>query len=172
MYEEIGGHNDSLKVCDDLDLMHRLYLVTKFKEIPEVLYIYRINGNNTFQVNGKLIRELNDRLYDQDIMALAKRFAEINSLEVVDLSGNQPPNPPEKGLRELPDNSVGLVIADDVLQRVADVRLLMSEIHRVLAPGGMLISRTPSTDGRGAFQDPTHVSFWNENSFWYYTREG
>jgi hypothetical protein len=23
---------------------------------------------------------------------------------------------------------------------------------------------------RGAFQDPTHVSFWNSNSFWYYTR--
>ena len=30
---------------------------------------------------------------------------------------------------------------------------------------------TPSTDGRGAFQDPTHVSFWNSNSFWYYTRK-
>jgi hypothetical protein len=28
---------------------------------------------------------------------------------------------------------------------------------------------TPSTDGRGAFQDPTHVAFYNENSFWYYT---
>ena len=28
----------------------------------------------------------------------------------------------------------------------------------------------PSTDGRGAFQDPTHVSFWNSNSFWYYTK--
>ena len=26
-----------------------------------------------------------------------------------------------------------------------------------------------STDGRGAFQDPTHIAFWNENSFWYYT---
>lgn len=26
-----------------------------------------------------------------------------------------------------------------------------------------------STDGRGALQDPTHVSFWNPNSFWYYT---
>ena len=33
-----------------------------------------------------------------------------------------------------------------------------------------LATLTPSTDGRGAFQDPTHVSFWNSNSFWYYTR--
>jgi hypothetical protein len=45
----------------------------------------------------------------------------------------------------------------------------MKEIYRVLAPGGWLIAQVPSTDGRGAFQDPTHVSFWNENSFKYYT---
>lgn len=48
---------------------------------------------------------------------------------------------------------------------------IMNELYRVLAPGGWLISRTPSTDGRGAFQDPTHCSFWNINSFWYYTRQ-
>jgi hypothetical protein len=46
----------------------------------------------------------------------------------------------------------------------------MSEIHRVLCDGGWAFIDVPSTDGRGAFQDPTHVSFWNENSFWYYTR--
>jgi len=34
---------------------------------------------------------------------------------------------------------------------------------------GILISQTPLTDGRGAWQNPTHVSFWNENSFWYWT---
>jgi hypothetical protein len=45
----------------------------------------------------------------------------------------------------------------------------MSEIHRVLAHGGWAFIEVPSTDGRGAFQDPTHVSFWNENSFLYYT---
>ena len=33
----------------------------------------------------------------------------------------------------------------------------------------MLLSMTPSTDGRGAFQDPTHVAFYNQNSFWYFT---
>jgi hypothetical protein len=30
---------------------------------------------------------------------------------------------------------------------------------------------TPSSDGRGAFQDPTHIAFWNENSFWYHTEK-
>jgi SAM-dependent methyltransferase len=47
----------------------------------------------------------------------------------------------------------------------------MSEIHRVLAPGGWAFIEVPSTDGRGAWQDPTHVSFWNENSFWYYSKK-
>jgi len=47
----------------------------------------------------------------------------------------------------------------------------MHEVYRCLAPQGWLLSQTPSTDGRGAFQDPTHVSFWNSNSFWYYTRK-
>jgi hypothetical protein len=45
----------------------------------------------------------------------------------------------------------------------------MGEIHRVLAHGGWAFIEVPSTDGRGAFQDPTHVSYWNENSFLYYT---
>jgi O-antigen biosynthesis protein len=45
----------------------------------------------------------------------------------------------------------------------------IKEVYRVLAPGGHFLSRTPSTDGRGAFQDPTHVAYYNENSFLYYS---
>jgi hypothetical protein len=47
----------------------------------------------------------------------------------------------------------------------------MEEAYRVLADGGWLMISVPSTDGRGAFQDPTHISYWNENSFWYWTRK-
>lgn len=167
VYEKIGGHDDSLKVCDDLDLMHRLYLVTKFKEIPEVLYVYRITGNNTYLTKNAMIRETNDKLYSANIHKLADRFAQVNKLLSIDLNNYVPDL--ESGI-PLPDESVGVIRARDVLQYVKDTRKVMSEIHRVLAPGGILLSATPSTDGRGAFQDPTHVSFWNENSFWYYTQ--
>jgi O-antigen biosynthesis protein len=160
VYEQIGGHDDSLKVCDDLDLMHRLYLVTKFKEITEVLYVYRITGDNTYQLKGDLIRQMNERLYDANIEKLARRFCDINGVDALQLDG----------LKGAKDNSAGLVVADDMLQYVADQRKVMSEIHRVLIPGGILLSRTPSTDGRAGFQDPTVKSYWNENSFWYYTR--
>jgi len=68
------------------------------------------------------------------------------------------------------DSSVGVVRAMDFLEHIPDSVALMNEIYRVLVDGGWLLSGTPSTDGRGAFQDPTHCAFWNENSFWYYTR--
>lgn len=73
------------------------------------------------------------------------------------------------------DNSVWIVRAFDFLEHIADKMHSLSEIHRILKPGGYLLSMTPSTigpdglAGMGAFQDPTHVSFWNKNSFWYVT---
>ena len=45
---------------------------------------------------------------------------------------------------------------------------LMNEAHRVLRKGGVFEIMVPSDEGRGASQDPTHVSRWNENSFYYF----
>ena len=68
------------------------------------------------------------------------------------------------------DNSVDEVVAQDFLEHIpiGKVVPLIEEIYRVLKPNGKFISLTPSTDGRGAFQDPTHCSFWNANSWLYY----
>jgi predicted SAM-dependent methyltransferase len=65
------------------------------------------------------------------------------------------------------------IIAQDFLEHIPQARVVfvMDEIWRVLKHGGRFESMTPSTDGRGAFQDPTHVSFWNYNSWLYYTEE-
>jgi O-antigen biosynthesis protein len=58
------------------------------------------------------------------------------------------------------------------LNEVADRgwRVLRLGAPPLLAGLGWLLSQTPCTNGRGAFQDPTHVSFWNSISFRYYTR--
>jgi SAM-dependent methyltransferase len=85
-------------------------------------------------------------------------------------------NPDYKGdifdvLESMPDNSVGLIRAVDFCEHIVDKIRLWNELYRVLAHGGMVLSLTPSTDGRGAYQDPTHVAFYNENSFWYWTNE-
>ena len=70
----------------------------------------------------------------------------------------------------LPDSCADEIRAFDFLEHIDNHKRIhiMTEIWRLLKPGGIFVSMTPSTDGRGAFQDPTHYSFWNENSFWYY----
>jgi predicted SAM-dependent methyltransferase len=70
------------------------------------------------------------------------------------------------------DNSVDEVRAFDFLEHVAtcDVIWLMEEIYRVLKPGGKLISFTPDAEcGQGAFADPTHLSFWTEARWLYFS---
>ncbi|MGA9408341.1 MAG: methyltransferase domain-containing protein, partial [Bacteroidota bacterium] len=69
-----------------------------------------------------------------------------------------------------PDSCAGVIRAYDIFEHLKDPIHTMKEAYRILAPGGWLIIQVPSTDGRGAFQDPLHVSFWNENSFTYYTK--
>lgn len=68
----------------------------------------------------------------------------------------------------LEDNSVDEILARDAIEHLKDPIHTMNEAWRVLKYGADFCITVPSTDGRGAFQDPTHVSFWNENSFLYY----
>lgn len=71
------------------------------------------------------------------------------------------------------DNSIEQVRAFDFLEHIAPDKTIfvVEEIWRVLKPDGILEHLTPSTDGRGAFQDPMHRSFWNINSWLYFTED-
>lgn len=66
------------------------------------------------------------------------------------------------------DNSVDELRAYDTIEHLVDRIHTMNEIWRICKDGAKVDILVPSTDGRGAFQDPTHVSFWNINSFLYY----
>lgn len=84
--------------------------------------------------------------------------------------------PPVEAINEFTGrqfSGIGCIRAKDFLEHVPQPRVVtvMNAIHASLVPGGWLLSMTPSTDGRGAFQDPTHVSFWNQNSWLYYCSE-
>ena len=185
VYKEIGGHNPELEICDDHELCIRTYLKTKMVHIPKVLYIYRYTGFNT-SVNTRNadIQIKTVELFNQYTRQLAERDAELNGLLKVDIGGGLNPYPGyfTVDLRDtanlqadlnngipLPDNSVGVLNASHIIDHLQDKTKIMAEIHRVLAHGGWAFIDVPSTDGRGAFQDPTHVSYWNENSFLYYT---
>ena len=186
-YDQAGGYDRALELLDDQDLMCRLYQLGPFCRIGKVLYLQRVHASNTQSDPDKNARIQGEtvRLYDQYIEGNALAWAQRAGLPALDLGGahNSPAGyrsldkAPGADIRAdayaylctLPDNSVGVIRASDFLEHVRDVVPLLNEIHRVLAPSGLLLTVTPSTDGRGASQDPTHVSFWNENSWWYYT---
>lgn len=48
---------------------------------------------------------------------------------------------------------------------------LMSEIHRVLKPGGMFYALTPAYPNAEAFQDPTHVNIITDQTWRYFCGE-
>jgi len=178
LYQELGGHNPELNICDDHELVIRSYLKTKFSFIPKVLYYYRWlpGGDNTQLQRNEAIQIKTFELFHQYGRQLAERDAELNGLIKVSLGENLYPNSGYVNCElkdELPfqDNSVGVISVNHVLQKLKDPIKSMSEIYRVLCDGGWAFIDVPSTDGRGAFQDPTHVSYWNQNSFWYYTRK-
>lgn len=187
-YEKVGGYDAARTVLDDQDLMCRLFHVGDFHHIPRCLYLQRMHPSNTQrdpEINAHIQRET-VALYDKYIEANAFAWTERRGLLALDLGAahRKPPGYlgvdqragegvdivatlPEK--LDLPDGSVGLMRAVDFLEHVPAKVPLINELYRLLAPGGMLLTMTPSSDGRGAYQDPTHVSFYNENSFWYYT---
>ena len=183
IYRDIGGHNVELDICDDHELMIRTYIKTKMCRVPEPLYIYRITGDNTYLERNAAIQTKTVELQREYAYQLAERDADLKGLLKVDVGGGLFPKPgymtiDQEGaditcdLNEgipLPDNSVGVINASHIIEHLKDPIKTMREIHRVLAHGGWVFIEVPSTDGRGAWQDPTHVSFWNEHSFWYYT---
>lgn len=72
----------------------------------------------------------------------------------------------------LPSKTFKYVVGKDFLEHLKPENgiKIMEEIYRVLDFGGKFEFLVPSTDGNnmGAFQDPTHYSFWNEKKFWYF----
>ena len=67
-------------------------------------------------------------------------------------------------------NSMDEVRASHIFEHLPKPLDTMNELYRVLKPGAVAHIDVPSSNGMGAFQDPTHVSFWNINSFIYYNR--
>lgn len=66
------------------------------------------------------------------------------------------------------DSTIEEIRAHDGPEHLKEKAHFMNEAWRVLQPRGILEIFVPTTDGRGAFQDPTHVSFWTPNDLFYF----
>lgn len=183
-YLEVGGYDAQLSVLDDQELMIRLFNAGDFHHIDRCLYFQRVHGDNTQAEasTNAFIQEQTVRYYEQHIDGLSMAWSRRRGLAVVTVrtSTSPPlvdPDPGEVVLidAERPafpfaDQTVGVIKAVELLQRLPDRAAFFNECFRVLTHGGLILTRTPSTDGRGAFQDPSHVAMYNENSFWYLTQ--
>lgn len=184
-YEGAGGHDASMPVGDDHDLVVRMLLSgARFARVPECLYLYRVHGQNTVATKNAAIQAATVRVYNRRVWELAEKWTRDRDLARVDLCGgiDTPAGytPIDKrapggiacdldGPWALEDSSVGVLRAHDAVEHLRDPVHTMNEAYRVLAPGGWLMISVPSSNGMGAFCDPTHVSFWNRLSFRYYT---
>jgi hypothetical protein len=189
-YDRIGGHDATLEVCDDHDLLCRTYIEGVVYFIQQPLYIYNHHDTNTSgTTKNALIQEMTVGLHDKYIERMVLKWVFLQGLKAVDVCCFANKAPGYIGIDKYPhqnvdivfdleqsnwpfeDGSVGVFRLQDAIEHMKDPINTMKEIYRCLAPNGWALIEVPSTDGRGAWQDPTHVSYWNSNSFWYYTRQ-
>jgi glycosyltransferase involved in cell wall biosynthesis len=184
-YDKAGGYDATLNVLDDHDLMIRLYEFGDFVHIPHCLYLQRVHRRNT-QSNPAVNADIQAgtiELYREHIEHLALAWATRAGLaclalrtptNVGDLELDERYTPlmidPAHTQLDVTAGEVGVIKAIDILQRIPNRAQFLNESHRAMGHGGLLLSDTASTDGRGAFQDPSHVAFYNENSFMYLTQ--
>jgi glycosyltransferase involved in cell wall biosynthesis len=183
-YEQVGGYNADLEYLDDQELMGRLYQAGEFHHIKRCLYFQRVHDENTQRDRriNPAIQEETLVYYREFIEDLTLAWAKRRGLRCLRLRtpiwiGDEPDEryedllvDPDEPRIEADADSVAVLVASDVLQRMPKRAAFFNECYRVLAHAGLIFTQTPSTDGRGAFQDPSHTAFYNENSFMYLTQ--
>jgi hypothetical protein len=189
VYTAVGGHDVTMDVGDDHELVVRTYLATEMHRIAKPLYVYRRHpdGGNSFIQKIDKIQSISIGLKNRYLHRLIERECQLKNYAMLDLGGSI--GKPEgwlsvdlanadivhdlrNGLPAAPDGRpIGAVRAVDFLEHLptADAVRLMQAVYDKLVPGGWFLTRTPHSSGLGADCDPTHVSRWNEASFLYHT---
>ena len=71
-------------------------------------------------------------------------------------------------LDKLPDNSVAEVMTEHTLEHIVNFIPLLSELHRVVQPGGTIKITVPHFSSPLAYSDPTHVRFFGLYTMFYF----
>jgi SAM-dependent methyltransferase len=69
------------------------------------------------------------------------------------------------------EGSVDEVYSSHLVEHLPDLIGFMNEVHRILKPGGICELRHPYCMNVRAFQDPTHVRFIPEQTWYYFNLE-
>jgi SAM-dependent methyltransferase len=74
-----------------------------------------------------------------------------------------------KGLLTIERGMFDVILANDILEHVPDLVTAMTNCKELLKVGGEMRIHVPYELSLGAWQDPTHIRAFNENSWRYYT---
>jgi len=94
-----------------------------------------------------ILFDLNEPLSEEPVLYVTQRFGEVRL---------------KKGLFDQ-------IIANDVLEHITNLTTAMKTCLDLLKVGGIFDITVPYDLSLGAWQDPTHVRAFNENSWLYYT---
>ena len=73
------------------------------------------------------------------------------------------------GQIKLDEGQFDEILANDVLEHVPNLESLMGNCLKLLKVGGKFVINVPFELSYGAWQDPTHIRAFNQNSWLYYT---
>ena len=160
-YDAVGGHDETLQILDDQDLMCKLFIVGKFKHIDKCLYAYYVNLKNTFITrqdeiavgvyNGK-------KLY---LSSMVESWAKRENLKTIAISSekdfsdyNEKFTVDEFLRYDLDKSSAGLISLFNNFVGIDDKEKFLRKVYNTLIPGGMFL---------GIF--PNNKDGWNKESF-------
>lgn len=184
-YKDAGGHDPSLTVCDDQDLMCRLFIKTRanFFGLESCLYKYRIHRSNSWmkpEINSAILptaMRLHDRYIESMALALWKKTHRCVEFSLRKNSADAPFERLVSGLEEvvlldgawpMHESETGVIKADGAVQFVESMDHFFAEAYRCLTHGGLLLIDVPSTEGGGGFYDERISTRWSRHSFWRY----
>lgn len=164
-YDRIGGYNQALTAGDDHELICRTYIEGTMQHVDKPLYIYRVNGENSWLKHQAEIQKVQWNNHDTFIEKMVEKWCRLEGgLQRIELT-------PLVDLGEVATSTVGSIVADDVLQFFDDPVRVMNEAYRVLAHGGWFFITVPASNGVGGCDNPANKSFWNWRTFRYATEK-
>jgi hypothetical protein len=198
-YFTAGGHDPSLSVGDDHDLICRTYLAGfPFHYTGNCCYLYRVHSTNTVKLRSAAIQEQQAKNRRRHLPGLVAEWCRREGLKTLDLlaekkARNWHPDHPlalrVDGKKTVLDRAgpFGSIVASDVLQFV-DPRKIVTTfnwLYHSLVPGGYLHVAVPSSEpqlvrdehgtpsivpARYADQNPLHRTRFNYNTFLHFCR--
>lgn len=159
-YEQLGGHDVLMSVCDDHDLLCRTYLAgIPFVHVGGCQYLYRWHPANTIKSRQAAIKKQNDanrKKYMQPMIAEWLRRKGYRSTNLLDMTDTE---------------NLGHIHSTERLQFLdaKEQVVFFNSAFEALLPGGYLTIDVPSPNSKYADQDARTVTRFNDNSFRYYT---